>query len=217
MAEENTETTQATETPATFTQEQVDAMIAEKTSGMQSHLDKLLGETKKAKAAREKAEEDAARKSGDVEALEKSWSDKLAAREAELTDGLAQREQLVNELTAGAAASKLASELAVPGSASVLEALIKQRVAAEIKDGQARVVVRDESGKPSASTMDDLRAELIANPALAPLLVGTKAKGGGAAGGDGSAGSKTIKRADFDALSQHLRAEFSKSGGKVVD
>ena len=81
-------------------------------------------------------------------------------------------------------------------------------MAAEIKDGQARVVVRDASGKPSASTLDDLRAELIANPALAPLLVGTKAKGGGAAGGDGSAGSKTIKNSDLSAMSQPEKTKF---------
>lgn len=217
MAEDQTTETETKEAPATFTQEQVEAMIAEKTSGLQSKLDELLGETKKAKAARAKAQEDAAKAAGDIEALEKSWSEKLAAREAELSEGLTQRDRLVNELTAGAAASKLAAELAVPGSASVLEALIAQRVAAEIKDGQVRVVVRDKAGKPSASTLDDLKAELIADPALAPLLVGSKAKGGGAAGGDGGAGEKTVSRAVFDSMSHVERAAFAKSGGKVVD
>lgn len=203
-------------TPETFTKEQVDAMIAEHTGGLQANFSKALDETKAAKAARRKAEEDAAKKAGDIDALEKSWAEKLQAREAELTGGLQERDAIVNKLTAGAAASKLAAELAVSGSASVLEALIAGRIAAEIKDGEARILVRDKSGKPSASTLDDLKAELIADPALAPLLVGSKAKGGGAAGGDGGAGQKTVTREQFDAMSQGSRSEFSKTGGKVV-
>lgn len=219
MAEDQTETsteTTETETPAGDVSKELADLRAER-DRLSAHLNEVLGETKAAKAARRKAEEDAAKKAGDIEALERSWNEKLEGTTGELTAKLEAAHGMVNKLTAGAAASKLAAELALPGSASVLEALIANRVVAEIKDGDARIVVRDKSGKPSASTLEDLKAELIADPALAPLLVGSKANGGGPAGGDGSAGQNTVTRAVFDGMSQSQRAQFAKSGGKVKD
>lgn len=44
----------------------------------------------------------------------------------------------------------------------------------------------------------------------------TAPKGGGAKGGQGGNGA-TVSRADFEAMAQSKRAEFLKSGGKVVD
>src|SRR5690606_7624405 len=58
--------------------------------------------------ARERAEE-AARKAGDIEALEKSWQDKLAKREAEFAEALKARDSQLMDLTVGATAQRLAS------------------------------------------------------------------------------------------------------------
>jgi hypothetical protein len=41
--------------------------------------------------------------------------------------------------------------------------------------------------------------------------------GGGAKGGNGSGAAKTIKRAEFDAMSQVQRAQAAKDGYKVID
>ena len=61
----------------------------EDTSGLKAKVDELLAEKKAEKKRREEAEEaarqaaeESARKNGDVEALESSWKQKLAEREA---------------------------------------------------------------------------------------------------------------------------------------
>jgi hypothetical protein len=204
----------------TFTQADVDAMIATATTGLRSKVDELLGETKTAKAEREKAKaaaEEAARKSGDVQAIEASWQGKFTARETELTGALSQREAMIQQLTAGAAAKDIANELAIPGSARLIEAEVLKRLGVEVRDGEVRITVKDQAGKPSALTVAELKAELAKDPALQPILVGTKGSGGGAAGQSGGATGKTITRAAFDALGHAARSAFFSSGGTVKD
>lgn len=204
----------------TYTQADVDALLAKETSGLKTKVEELLGETKAAKAEREKAKaaaEEAARKSGDVQALEDSWRTKLTTRETELTGVLSQREAMIQQLTAGAAAKDIAAELAVAGSASVLEKLIAPRLSAEFRDGEFKITVKDAAGRPSALTVTELKAELAKDPALQPILAGTKGSGGGAAGQGGGATGKTITRAAFDALGHSGRAAFFQSGGTVKD
>src|SRR5574343_1731633 len=117
------------------------AVAEEKAKGfdaLKAKNEELLTETKAAKAARREAEEKAkaeaeelARKGGDVAALEKSWQDKLARREAELSDQIAKMSGAVTAMTVDAAASRLASELAVEGAAPGLLPHIRARLAAE--------------------------------------------------------------------------------------
>jgi len=162
--------------------------------------EELLGETKEAKRkAREEAEaaklavEEAARKSGDVAALEKSWQDKLAAREAELSEAVKARDAQLVSLTVGATAQKLAADLAVPGSADVLLPHIKSRLS--YADGKLSVL--DADGKPSAATVDELAKEIASNKAFAPLIVASLATGGGASGGKGGGAAPTKKVAEW--------------------
>lgn len=169
-------------------------------SGLKSKVDELLAEkkaatqkTREAEEAARIASEEAARKSGDTAALEKSWQDKLAAREKELMDQLSQRDGAITGMTVDSVASQIANELALPGSAALLIPHIKARLAAEQRDGQFVTVVRDAKGQPSASTLDDLKNEFTSNPAFAPVLVGSKANGGGATGSSGGGGAVTKK------------------------
>lgn len=170
----------------------------EDVSGLKAKLEELLGESKAAKAkareaeeAAKKAEEERARKAGDVEALENSWKEKLTKREQEL---LAEREGLagqIKNLTVGRTATDLAAELAVQGSAKALLPHIQSRLSMELRDGKPTVVILDANGKPSAATLDELKAEFANDPAFAPLIVGTHASGSGAGGakpGGGAAG-----------------------------
>lgn len=196
----------------------------DRVASMDAKIAELLGETKAAKDAKKAAEaeaaakaEEAARKSGDTEALEKSWQEKLERSRSEWEASTSQKDSLIEKLTIGNLAKDIAGELAVSGSAGVLERLIAPRLAYEIKDGEARVLVKDAQGKPSASTVDELKAELKADAAFAPLIAASKGTGGGAAGTKGGATSTTVKRSVFDGMSQTDRAAFFKSGGKVVD
>ncbi len=161
----------------------------EDVSGLKAKIDELLSEKKTEAEKRKQAEEnarktaeEAARKNGDVEALENSWKEKLAKREQEL---MADRDSLasqIKELTVGRAATDLAAELAVQGSAKALLPHLQARLSMDIRDGKPTVVVLDANGKPSAATLEELKAEFVNDPAFAPLIVGSKASGSGASG-----------------------------------
>jgi hypothetical protein len=174
----------------------------EDVSGLKAKVDELLGEKKAAEKARKDAEEaarlereEAARKSGNVEELEKSWSEKYNRREAEL-NGLLEQERgslgsQIRDLTVGRTATDIAAALAIPGSAKALLPHIERRLSVELRDGKPTVVVLDQAGKLSAATLDELKAEFTNDTAFAPLIAGSKASGGGAAGaGNGGGAAK---------------------------
>lgn len=176
----------------------------EDVSGLKAKVDELLGEKKAAEKARKEAEErarlereDALRKSGNVEELEKSWSEKFTRRESELSSQLeVERETYqtqIRDLTVGRTAADLANTLAIPGSAKALLPHIERRLSVEQRDGKPAVVVLDSNGKLSATTLDELKNEFFNDPAFGPLIAGSRASGGGATGagkpGGGAAGN----------------------------
>ena len=183
----------------TYTADEVQAMIEKETGGLKAKVDELLSETKTAKQkAREAAEkaakeaEEKARASGDVEALEKSWTEKFTKTTEELTSQLSEKDQIIASLTAGNAAKTLASKLAVKGSESLLERVISDRLGVEVVEGQPKVIVKDAQGQRSALTMEDLEKELRGDTALKPILAGTQATGPGGTGSrSGSSGAVT--------------------------
>jgi hypothetical protein len=173
----------------------------EDVSGLKSKVEELLSEKKLAeKKAREAEElarterEEAARKSGNVEELEKSWSEKYNRLQSELTGQLDQERgalsNQIRDLTVGRTATDIASALAIPGSAKALLPHIERRLSVEQRDGKPVVVVLDQQGKLSASTLDELKAEFANDVAFAPLIAGSKATGGGAPGGQGGGAAK---------------------------
>ena len=190
----------------TFSKEQLDAAIAqaleannakrdEEEKGLKSKVEELISERKadqaKAKEAEEaaaRAAEEAAKKSGDVEALEKSWGEKLTKAVEDKDTQIADLLKTVDGLTIGAKATEIAAELAVQGSASVLERIVRDRLSVEMTENGPLVRVKDAQGQPSAASLEDLKAELANDEALKPLIVGSKASGGGAAGANGGAG-----------------------------
>lgn len=171
----------------------------EDTSGLKAKVDELLAEKKAEKKRREEAEEaarhaaeESARKNGDVEALESSWKQKLADREAELSNSLSQRDAMLQDLTVNATAAGIANEIAMPGTSKVLLPHITSRLRMEYREGRPVTVVLDAQGKPSAMTVDELKQEISSDAAFAPLIVGSKASGGGAAGAKGGSATKRL-------------------------
>jgi hypothetical protein len=172
----------------------------EDVSGLKSKVQELLDEKKAADKARKDAEDQArlereenARKTGNVEELEKSWSEKYNRREAELNGTLEQERTTlstqIRDLTVGRTATDIASALAIPGSAKALLPHIERRLSVEQRDGKPVVVVLDAQGKLSAATLDELKAEFANDTAFAPLIAGSKASGGGANGAGGGGGA----------------------------
>lgn len=172
---------------------------------------------KEAAAAALAANEEAARKAGDVGALEKSWQAKLAAAEQASKDALAKAQSTIKDLTAGATARQLASELALPGFSDGLMPHINGRLTVEFGENGPVTRVLDKSGKPSAMTIDEFKAEIKATPYLASMLLGSQANGAGKPGGKGAADVTTMKRAAFDKLDSGAKREFSVKGGRLID
>lgn len=204
------------------------AQLAEALKGidaLKAKNEELLGETKAAKKARKDAEEKAereaeelAKKSGDVASLEKSWADREAKKLADKDAEIGTMKSQLHDLTVNAAAIKLASDLAVPGSADVLLPHIARRLAMEVQDGKPVVRVLDGNGKASASSLDDLAKEIRGNAAFAPLIVGSQATGGGASGSKGgSAASKSVTRSAFEQMDAAAKSAHCVSGGTITD
>jgi len=125
---------------------------------------------------------------------------------------------MIHNLTVGAAASSMAAEIAVQGSASLLLPHIERRLTVEIRDGKAVTKVLDKEGRPSAMTIEELKKEFITDKAFAPVIAGTKASGTGYRGGDwgGGDGNKTITRHEFSSMPQERRAAISRDIASVV-
>lgn len=162
----------------------------------------LLAEKKSEQAKRQAAEAEAqrvaeenARKNGDIESLEKSWAEKLANREAELTSKIESLTGTVSSMTIDTAAQSIASKIAVEGA----ERYVIQDVKARLKlhtndDGTVKVIVNDKNGNASAMTLDELSNEFVNSPEHKAVIKGTGGSGGGATGGGGgNGGAKSPK------------------------
>lgn len=185
----------------------------EDTSGLKAKVEELLREKKDEKTRREQAEEaariaaeEAARKNGDTEALDRSWNEKHTKALTEKDQTLTALQAQVHALTVGATAARLAGELAVQGSSAVLQRLIEPRLSMELRDGKPVVVVLDNDGRPTALTPEEFKNEIISDAALAPLVAGSKATGGGAAGSRSGGAAKT-----WDQLSGMERVELRRT------
>jgi hypothetical protein len=195
-------------------------------SGLKKKLDELMDESKAAKRKAKEIEEAAEReraealaKSGDVESLRKSYDEKFGKTKIEYETQIQNYQQQLQRLTVGQTATTLAAELAIPGSAPVLLPHIQARLSMEIRDGQPVTVVMSADGKPSAMTIEELKTELSANPAFAPIIAASKAAGGGASGGGngGGAAKKAVTRAQFDSMNAVQRTEHLKAGGTITN
>ena len=186
-------------TPDTFTQEQlieqINAAVTEATTGLKKKNDELLGEKKAAKDKAEAAEterqrisDEASKKSGDVEALEASWANKVKVLEASHSDKIAPLLSTIEKLTVGAAASDIAARIAIDPDASVnISDYLRSRLRLDMADGKTSIQVLDGEGKASAMTLKELEAQVADLPRFKHVIKGNQASGGGAANANGGA------------------------------
>ena len=186
---------------------EVDAEEVERYKAKVKEVEKHLKD--KDREAR-KAAEEAARKSGDIQALEQSWQKKLDDALTEKESALNQYQAMVKNLTVGTAATRLASEIAVPGSADVLLPHIERRLAVEIEGDMPKTRVLDAAGNPTAMSLDDLRKELSGNSAFAPIIVGSKASGSGHKPG---IGGQQLQRSK---MTPEEKASYMKEHGQMA-
>lgn len=136
------------------------------------------------------------KKTGDVTALEASWQEKVDAAEKKATDIESSLSGEINRLLVSDTALRIATEIStVP---ELLTPVIAARLAAEKgAEGKFHTRVLDAAGQPSASSLDELKQELLANEKFSTIMVSGKGSGGGA-GGPGSGGGATEKKAFLD-------------------
>ena len=134
----------------------------------------------------------------DVTALENSWKTKLETATTESGAKITKLTGALDKNLRQATATQLASELFVSTSLGLPYILPRLKV---VEEGEEFVVkVLDANGQPSASTLEDLKKEMVQNKEFAPILRGTRASGGGANGGNGGGGAPSNDK-NFDAVS----------------
>ena len=174
---------------------------AKRARDAEAERDRLKKEAEDAARVIQDAKDEAARKAGDVAAIEKSWSDKYEAEKTEGKKREAALQAQIDTLLVTNVANQIAGDIStVP---DLLSGPIAKRLKAEITDGVAITRVLDADGKPSAMSIDELKKEFVANPKYAAIIQGSNASGGGANGGGTGGGAPTGKK--FSQLSEAER------------
>lgn len=188
------------------------AALQAELAALKGHHEKLLGETKAAKAkAKEEAEaarvaaEEAARKSGDVSALDKSWQEKYSKLESDAAAKVAAANAQLQGVLVDSVAQKAAMDIAVDAEcAELLADKLRGSLGLAEVDGKMQTVVLDADGKRSALTVDELKKQLVAK--YPRLVKGNPASGaGGIPQPAGSAGGKTLTEQHMAYAAQHRK------------
>lgn len=185
--------------------------LKQENQSIKSKMNELLSETKKAKAERSRAQEEAAKKNGDFEQLFESQKQKTQEWQTrfEELNGQIASEKVNTE------ALKIASNIADGANAELLATFVKNR----LKYSEEGVQVLDNSGQLTVSSLDDLANEFKQDPKFSSLVKSPNSVGGGATGNSsGASGSaKVMTRSDFDKADPSKRMTFIKSGGSLIE
>jgi len=154
----------------------------------------------------------AARKAGDIETLEKSWSAKLEKAQKEFQKSLEDKNQFLRKMLVDNVALQIATEIAGP-NAEILIPHLKSRLQADLDSSIPMTRVLDGTGNISSLSPTELGQEFVANPKFAAIVVGSKASGSGAS----DSGKGKRNGVTFDAkLTTDLSKLDSKTLGQFV-
>ena len=178
-------------------------------------MDKILDTTKAEIEGMRKG----AIKKDDVDALETSYKDKLQANEDKYKSDLEKANGSIKKMLVNNVAQAMAAEISnAPG---VILPHILERLTTGDLDGETITRVLDKQGKPSAATIEDLKAEFRANDNFAAIIVASKASGGGAGdkkgGAGGGSGNNDIdwSKASTSELAAKIKADRIADGKEV--
>ena len=191
--------------------------LEERTRGLKTKVDELLGEKKRVQQEREQAREQARREAEEKAKAEDNYKQLYESSREENNQIRSQLDKMnadIQKQKISEQAVKLAAQLTKDtGRAQLLQKEFSQRLA--LVDGELRVT--DASGQLTVSSLEDLVTSVKTDY---PFLVdGIQASGGGAtkAQGGAEARSKEMSRSDFEALSAVQKQEFFRNGGKLYD
>lgn len=214
--------------PKTYTQEEVDALIAQNESGLKANRDEAVKEAKRAKdalkaydgvdpeefkrlkSAAEEAERKKLTEQGNFDALKKQLVDQHA-KELEGRDGrIGSLTKSLERHLIDAEASRVIAEL--KGSVKGLLPHVKPHIRVVEVDGEFVAQVVDSKGNPRIGdakggpmTISQLVEEMKSDGELSRLFEGSGSSGGGASkSGAGGGGSKVVAAGDAVAFGQNL-------------
>jgi hypothetical protein len=214
----------------TFTKDELDAAVTKAVEaatgdveGLKQKVEDLIGDNKKLKAEARKAKDvdpaEVERLHGEVEELQ----GKLTAAEKTAKDASKLVEKANKDLeTEQGFTQKLLIQDGIKTALianGVKDEDFIDSLAAKFASG-AKVVTEGDDRKAvyGDKPLPDFIKEWAGSDAGKKFVAAPANGGGGAPGGtDKPGGTKTILRADFDALGHVERAAFAKEGGKVVD
>lgn len=117
------------------------------------------------------------RSSGDIDKIEASWMEKLAAEKQAGVDAKAKSDKTISDMVIGERALALAKEIST--SPALLLPHIIGRIKADLTSNDTPTATFvDKDG--IATSADMLKQEFVANEDFASIMIGSKAKGGGA-------------------------------------
>lgn len=201
--------------------EEATKSLADSVEKLEAKRDEALAEAKEAKrqlrASQEIKPEDLAAAEERADKAEKALSD--ATKQIKILTS--ERDKAVKDLESESGAARtyaLDAELAgaiaegnvLPSLVPAFKALMSGQAKADLVDGKYAVTIGDKAAREHIKTF--LESEEGKAFRAAPLN-----GGGGAPGGSGAQGAKTITRAAWDGMDHAERAAFFKDGGKVVD
>jgi hypothetical protein len=180
----------------------------------------LLEQERQAKVDEaEAAKLEASRKSGDLEAIEKSYKDQITKAQNSSKEQLEKLNGIIGSLTSKHAANEIANEVFGENAAAMMPN-VERFIRHEIGDDGVKVRYLNDDGSPSALTKEDIVANLKTNTLYANFVIGSNASGGGADGSiakSGRAKGNTMTREAYEATPLHNRPNLRKEGITLIN
>lgn len=159
----------------------------------------------------------------DITKVEERWQRKLTTAEEAAALKLKGRDDFIRSQLIDNQAMTLATEIStVP---SLMAGKIKERLTVDFEGEKPVLVILDKDNKPVPTMkIADLKTELLANPELKPILVGSKATGGAAQKGNVASKSATpapdgpvdVNALEGKAFIEHIRTKQKAAEGSAA-
>lgn len=158
---------------------------------------------KKAEEAYEKAKGDK-----DVEAIEKSWTDKYSKLETEFKGLQEKHNGYVTKSLVDSAVTSMANEIST--HPNLISPHIRSRLGVDLTGDSPKLVVLDENGQRSALTVDELKKSFVDNKEFSAIIKATSANGGAKAGASSPSGTPTGETKRLGEMSDLELAQIAK-------
>lgn len=161
--------------------------------------------------AKKKAQEEYEKAKGDkdVEAIEKSWTEKYTKLEADYKGLEEKHNGYVTKSLVESAVSVMSNEIST--SPALIAPHIRSRLGVDLTGDSPKLIVLDENGQRSALTVDELKKSFVDNKEFSAIIKATSANGGAKAGANSPSGTPTDKTKRLGEMSDLELAQIAKA------